>query len=306
MIHNFLFHRVNPVRDIMWDPMDVQLFDKCIQYISKKYEVVLLEDLITSGAYKSNKKFATILFDDGYKDNLEFAAPILAKYNCKASFYVVTNSIDHNVVTWTHIMEHSFQHTNISDINFQFSFLPDNLKVTTLSTQNARIDYLNKLKPFAKTITHEQRLELLQAIQDTCTDVVLPRLMMNWDEVRQLKNEGHYIGSHTVTHCMLGTMSKEDEILHELTASGNRIKDELGYFPLSISYPVGSYNGTTVALSKKAGYTMGLAVKQTTFNPQQDDIFEIPRIELYNESWFKTKLRILNVLEKFKTLIRYK
>jgi peptidoglycan/xylan/chitin deacetylase (PgdA/CDA1 family) len=290
----------------MWDPMDVQLFDKCIQYISKKFEVVLLEDLITSGAYKTNKKFATILFDDGYKDNLEFAAPILAKYNCKASFYVVTNSIDHNVVTWTHIMEHSFQHTNISDINFQFYFLPDSLKVTTLDTQTARIDYLNKLKPFAKTITHEQRLELLQAIQDKFTDVELPQLMMNWDEVRQLKNAGHYIGSHTVTHCMLGTMSNEDEILNELTASANRIKEELGYFPVSISYPVGSYNHTTVALSKKAGYTMGLAVKQTTFDPQLDDIFEIPRIELYNESWFKTKLRILNVLEKFKTLIRYK
>jgi peptidoglycan/xylan/chitin deacetylase (PgdA/CDA1 family) len=105
---------------------------------------------------------------------------------------------------------------------------------------------------------------------------------------------------------MLGTMSNEDEILNELTASANRIKEELGYFPVSISYPVGSYNHTTVALSKKAGYTMGLAVKQTTFDPQLDDIFEIPRIELYNESWFKTKVRILNVLEKFKTLIRYK
>ncbi|MBK7956947.1 MAG: polysaccharide deacetylase family protein [Bacteroidetes bacterium] len=35
-------------------------------------------------------------FDDGYLDNLEYAAPILAKYKVPASFYVVTDCIDQN------------------------------------------------------------------------------------------------------------------------------------------------------------------------------------------------------------------
>jgi hypothetical protein len=30
------------------------------------------------------------------------------------------------------------------------------------------------------------------------------------------------------------------------------------------------------------------------------DLFEIPRVELYNESWLKTYLRITGVLEKIK------
>jgi len=306
MIRNFLFHRVNPQRDMMWDPMEVQQFEKCIKYISKKYEVVLLEDMIASGNYLHKKNYATILFDDGYKDNIEFAAPILDKYKCKASFYIVTNCIDNNVPTWTHILEHTFQHTQIKDINFQFEFLPESLKVTSLSTQQQRVDYINKLKPFAKTITHEQRQEILVAVQQQFTDVELPALMMNWDDIRQLKNAGHYIGSHTVNHHMLGTMSNIDEISYELTASGNAIKEKLGYFPVSISYPVGSYNKTTIELSKKAGYSMGLAVKQTTFNPQKDGLFEIPRIELYNESWLKTRLRISNLLEEVKTIIHYR
>ena len=78
MIRNFLFHRVHPQRDKLWDPMSVDLFDKCIRYISKKYDVVLFEDLAFSDKYKSNnnKSIATIMFDDGYKDNIEFAAPI--------------------------------------------------------------------------------------------------------------------------------------------------------------------------------------------------------------------------------------
>jgi peptidoglycan/xylan/chitin deacetylase (PgdA/CDA1 family) len=306
MVHNFLFHRVNPKRDIMWDPMDTALFEKCIKFISKNYEVVLLEDLILSGNYSSKKKIATILFDDGYKDNIEYAAPILEKYKCKASFYIVTDCIEKNTLIWTHVLEHTFQFTNKADIDFQFSFLPESLKVTKLATKQERISYLNKLKPFAKLITHEQRSEILSAVQSDFTDVELPELMMNWEDIAELKNAGHYIGSHTVNHHMLGTMSNHDDIYAELIESGNTIKEKLGYFPATISYPVGSYNDTTIELSKKAGYTIGLAVKQTTFNPQKDNIFEIPRIELYNESWLKTKLRITNLLEEFKTVIRYK
>ncbi len=306
MVHNFLFHRVNPERDIMWDPMDTKQFEKCIKFISKNYEVVLIEELVQSNNYNSKKKYATILFDDGYKDNIEYAVPILDKYNCKASFYVVTNSIDNNVVTWTHVLEHSFQHTNISNIDLQFDFLPESLKVTKLDTNQQRVNYINKLKPFTKTIPHEQRLKILETVANTYTDITLPNLMMNWDDVKELKKAGHYIGSHTVNHSMLGTMTNTDDILFELTASGNRIKEMLGYFPLSISYPVGSYNSTTIECCKKAGYVVGLAVNLTTYNPKEDNVFEIPRIVLYNESWFKTKLRISNKLEEFKKLINYK
>jgi len=86
MIRNFLFHRVSPERDKLWDPMDVPLFDKCIRYIAAHYQVVLLEDLIAGKIQRGKKKLATISFDDGYKDNIVYAAPILEKYNCKASF----------------------------------------------------------------------------------------------------------------------------------------------------------------------------------------------------------------------------
>lgn len=60
MIHNFLFHRVNPQRDILWDPMSVEHFDKCIKYISKKFDVVLFEELVFSEKYKKQKNIATI------------------------------------------------------------------------------------------------------------------------------------------------------------------------------------------------------------------------------------------------------
>ena len=306
MIRNFLFHRVNPKRDKLWDPMDVKLFEKCIQYISSHYKVVLIEDLITTGDLHKKHSYATIMFDDGYKDNIEYAAPILQKYNCKASFYVVTNCIEKNILTWTHLLEHSFQHTHIKEIDLTFDFLPDDLKIKELNSKEERMAYAKKLKPFLKKISHEKRNLVLDKISATYADTEPPKLMMDWEDLKKLKKSGHYIGSHTVSHCMLGTMSDENEIRYELTTSARLIEEKLGHFPLTISYPVGSYNDTTKRISKEVGYKIGLAVKQNTYIPDKEDSFEISRIELYNEPWWKTKLRITNALETIKSLIRYR
>jgi peptidoglycan/xylan/chitin deacetylase (PgdA/CDA1 family) len=305
-MRNFLFHRVNPTRDRLWDPMDIALFDKCIQFISQKYEVVLMEDFVSTDNLHERNRVASIMFDDGYKDNIEYAIPILDKYNCKASFYVVTDCIDSNKLTWTHILEYLFQKTSIVDISIDFDFLPEEFRVKKLNNSDERIQYVRKLKPFLKKINHDDRTSVLNRVISTYHDVELPKLMMDWNDLAQLKNAGHYIGSHTVTHCMLGTMNDEKEITNELLNSGNRIKENLGYFPATISYPVGSYNETTKRLSKEAGYKIGLAVKQQMYDPKKDDLFEIPRIELYNEPWWKTRLRITNTLEDIKTMIRYK
>lgn len=305
MIRNFLFHRVNPSRDPLWDPMDVALFDRCIRYISQHYEVHLLEDLVRSPELHSGRRFATICFDDGYKDNLQYAAPVLAKYGCKASFYVVTDCIDRNVPTWTHVLEHRFQHTGQTAIDLHFDFLPAQLRVSTLPDTTSRIAYVRRLKPFLKKLPHEQRQQVLDAVDRAYADADIPQIMMDWDDIRTLRAAGHYIGSHTVTHCMLGTMAAQDQ-MEELTQSAAVIERQLGYRPLTISYPVGSYNADTIRLSREAGYGIGLAVKQDLYDPHRDSIYEIPRLELYNEPWWKTWLRITHILERLKGIIRPK
>lgn len=301
MISNFLFHRVNPVREALWDPMDVKLFDQCVRYISRNYETVLAEDLLPAKP-DPKRKYATIMFDDGYKDNIEYAAPVLSKYNCKASFYVVTDCIDQNIPTWTYLLENSFLHTSKTQINLDFDFLPQELRIQSLATRQERLNYVKKLKPFLKKLSHENRELVLQRIFQTFDDVEIPAIMMNWREVQELKSAGHYIGSHTKTHGMLGTMTDEAAIRSELEVSARVIETRLGHFPSTISYPVGSFNDVTKRIAREVGYTTGLAVKQNIHDPSREDAYEISRIELYNEPWWKTWLRITNRFETIKKL----
>lgn len=306
MIRNFLFHRVHHQRDPLWDPMDPVLFEKCIIHIKKNYEIRIFEELMSSGDYKNKSGYATIMFDDGYKDNIDIALPILEKHNVKATFYIVTNCIEKNIPTWTHILEYCFQNFNPTEINLDFDFLPTELRNVVFDKKTSPLAYARVLKPHLKKLDHSNRLLVLQRIQEIAKIDELPKLMMNWGDIKRLISKGHYVGSHTVNHLMLGTITDEKIISKELKESREIIHSKLGFYPKTISYPVGSYNESTITLSKKIGYQFGLAVGQDIYNPNKHSKFEIPRIELYNENWFKTKLRISHILEKIKFLIRYR
>jgi len=283
--------------------MDPELFDKCLKLICRNYEVITIEDIPHA---KLHEQTATISFDDGYKDNIEIALPILEKHNIKASFYVATDCIDKQIPTWTYYLEHLFKNTEKTDLDLRFDYLPEDMRVKQLPDYNARIAYVRKLKPILKNLSLAQRWEIVMYVQSVYTDVQKPDVMMNWHDLKKLRDLGHPIGSHTKSHVMLGHITDETRLIDELKGSRDRIFEMLGEHPKTISYPIGSYNEKVIEMSKQCGYIAGLAVKQDVYVPGRDSIFEIPRIELYNESWWKTKLRISNSLEKIKKVLRYK
>jgi peptidoglycan/xylan/chitin deacetylase (PgdA/CDA1 family) len=304
-VRNYLFHRVSPERDRLWDPMDPSHFEKCIKYIQKKYTVLSLEELYLSGNInESGKPIATICFDDGFKDNIEFAVPILKKYNCPASFYVVTDCVSDNTPTWTYVLDYLFLNTEKLELVIRSSETPIQFNNLHWKSNIEREDFNKKFKPFLKGLNNIKRLEVLKEIKAQFNDVQVPQIMMSWDDVRSLIKDGFTVGSHTVSHPLLATLDNEALIKEELFESAKKIRLETGQFPISISYPIGSYNREVINLSKDVGYKLGLAVKQRFYDKNKDGLFDIPRVELYNESWFKTKLRITGKLELIKKTLR--
>ena len=303
MIRNFLFHRVNPKRELLWDPMPPELFEKCIAYITRKFKVVLLEDLLAAPDQYARQPTATICFDDGYLDNYTHALPILEKYGCKASFYVVTDCIDFNQMTWTHQLDYRFLNTNRKQIDIQFDFLPSELHIKTLTTRQDRIAYCKRLKPAIKNLPNLQRVQVCDHIRDVLDDVQMPELMMNWDQLAELIQLGHRVGSHSVSHPMLASIEDPEELALELSVSATRIEEKLGHFPKTISYPIGSFNDQVVEQAVAVGYQFGLAVQQRDFSWPEDGLYRVPRVEVYNERWLKTWLRLSGWLPKMKRLL---
>jgi peptidoglycan/xylan/chitin deacetylase (PgdA/CDA1 family) len=79
---------------------------------------------------------------------------------------------------------------------------------------------------------------------------------LTWQDARQMSTAGFSIGSHTVSHRSLGEISLED-VGEELTASYERITEELGEPPKGLSYPYGTIRDFTenvAQMAKSTGY----------------------------------------------------
>src|SRR5690349_9030874 len=130
LVRNILFHRVSPEKDSMWPPMQPTLIENTIRYLTRQIQVVPLEEYLADpDAFSKRKKIASVRFDDGYKDIIEYAAPILKEYNCPASFYVVTDCINRDVPTWTYILDHALQQTKKDKVELNFEYVPPELRV---------------------------------------------------------------------------------------------------------------------------------------------------------------------------------
>jgi len=74
----------------------VENFDKQMKFISENYKSLTSKEFedYKKGKISVPKNSVLITFDDGWRDNLEFAYPILKKYNLNATLFIITGWID--------------------------------------------------------------------------------------------------------------------------------------------------------------------------------------------------------------------
>lgn len=304
-IRIFLFHRVSPERNLLWNPMTPKLFEQIVVYLNNKYEIVPLEKTLL-GDYipLGNKMLCAITFDDGYKDFIDYAFPILQKHKSPSSMYIVTDCADNNMPPWTYIINHLFLNTSHISLDLKSKALPPSLQKTTWVNQKERVHYAKKLSPFLKQLNNHERKLIFDQILNDFTDVEKPEeMMLNWDEIRYLHQNGCEIGSHSVSHPMLAKKSNIKEIRDEFIKSGKIIEQQIGKFPIAFSYPFGSFNELVKKTTKNAGYKIGIAINHHPYDSKKHDLFEVPRFELYDEPFLKSKLRMNGLIQKIKTLL---
>jgi peptidoglycan/xylan/chitin deacetylase (PgdA/CDA1 family) len=101
------------------------------------------------------------------------------------------------------------------------------------------------------------------------------RLMLTWDEVRTMRNEGMTMGAHTVNHTYLDELddaSGRFEIAHCL----DRIEQETGKRPFAFSFPAGRANDRSRAWLAQAGVQFALTT-QGGRNRSTEDHFALRR-----------------------------
>jgi peptidoglycan/xylan/chitin deacetylase (PgdA/CDA1 family) len=213
------------------------------------------------------RRAVALTFDDGYRDNLELALPVLRDLGLPATFYLVPGILEGDVDPWWERLGWAFARARAERVVFEGSALD-------LGSARARGASLERVEPLLKSRDETARQAAVAELVDALAPAGAYRpadLFMDWDEARVLVAGGAAVGSHTMRHRIL---AREDAHLQlaDLRESRERLQAELRAPVASLAYPNGQrgdYDAATISAASAAGYasavtTRGLVNRRST------------------------------------------
>jgi peptidoglycan/xylan/chitin deacetylase (PgdA/CDA1 family) len=262
------YHRINDVKNPNFDNFHPNVsaspvqFSRQMDYLKDRFNFITVEEIIDwlKGETVLPKYPALITFDDGYRDNLTNAYPILKERNIPAVIFVSTDYMDSNKPFYWDLISYCFHHSTKRDVTLPF------FGNSTIANKQAAAKLAEQFIVKLKTLPEEEKLKVIDEIPEILTVDIPEHAFRNnhltWDEIRYLANNGISIGSHTQSHPILTRISR-DAARRELEGSKSRLETELGKEVTSFAYPNGSrddFDPETVQIVKSCGYDIGFSL----------------------------------------------
>jgi len=279
------FHRISDEDSPAYPPIPIKVFERICSYASRRLLPVSIFDSI-----RSRKRQVIFTFDDAYMDFYEHALPILSKYKIPAIQHVITSCADTGEPFWTQklnkIVETYYQEKQaicFRDKKYELK-QKNEIETTALSLYRQLLNENNR-----NFFIDEWEKKLNTAVDFTP--------MMTWKSLQDSLKYDIHIGSHTVNHDNLALLS-EKEIIAALKQSKNHIVSKLGHSQgKTIAYPNGQFNEKVLRSAKEIGYDYGFSTEAVRYSATHN-VYSIPRLMLYHNSWLKNYLKMQLLLLK--------
>lgn len=265
-IHGVLDESTRCAWTPLWPRLSLRKFERLVALLSRDYRFASLSEAIAAltGAAALRDPTIVFTFDDGYRNNLTRALPVLRHFGAVPVFFVATGRV-----------------------SSQTPFAVDRLDfvLQRLAAQRAEINIdgeAQRLAPDDRAGQHAVFSRLVAgvrrggaAVNDSAFEPLLAELesragtalrdpadeasgVLSWNELRPIADDGlAEIGSHTVDHTLLGTVDRATA-LDELVRSKRCIEDRLARPCLHFCYPAGNHSAQTPGLVRQAGYACGI------------------------------------------------
>lgn len=255
------FHRVNDDHDPFFPALGIEVFERQMTYIAGAYRVLTVEELVDRMRRHALPRNAlAITFDDGYRDTLSHAAPILARHGLPATIFLATGFIGTSEVPWFDRVAMAFKLTSVPAFEAPWGeILPLPDQAARLRALEAALARLKRSREpdFARDL--ERVLDSLGVSDPRC----FKNLMLSWDDVHALAGLGFSLGAHTVTHPILSRVSAS-RARAEIHGSRAMIESACGGPPAAFAYPNGGsadYTETVKHLVREAGFTCAVTTR---------------------------------------------
>jgi peptidoglycan/xylan/chitin deacetylase (PgdA/CDA1 family) len=237
-----------------------------------------LEDLAAKRSLPP--RAVALTFDDGYRDQVTVAAPLLRAQGMPATFFLVRDFLSGDLEGWWEELGWVFAHATAAELRWG-----DRRHDT--SSPRARRAAARAVADALKTLDSGRRQEAIAELRDRLAPVGPPleRQFLDWDEAEDLLRQGHDIGSHTCQHPIL---SREVPTAQnrELVDSRRALEAHFGRPVDLLAYPNGraeDYSQETLRLTRDAGYAFAVTTRPRLAGPATPPD-EVPRLVLTAET----------------------
>lgn len=202
----------------------------------------------------------TVTFDDGYRDNLHVALPILERHGVPATMHITTGLVDRTAVMWWEELE--FIVRNAPALAFDWRGRSFRLPLQDVDERaRAYVAIAGLLKPAAA----DAQRDLMALLRPQCPQrFSYDAEVLSWDEVRELDRHPLVtIAAHTVNHPALSSLGA-DAVDAEMRLSRQRLEQELGHPVPYFAYPYGGPEEAgkrEFALCAQAGFRFALTTR---------------------------------------------
>jgi peptidoglycan/xylan/chitin deacetylase (PgdA/CDA1 family) len=272
------YHRINNDNDPFFTGIPVNIFESQMRYISSFFHVLSLEEALERIHLRDIPDNAVVVtFDDGYKDVYLNAFPVLKKFSVPATVFLATSAIGNGKILWHDRVFSAFRETQqllLPEYGKHLQTYPLRTLEEKLIAQHETLKFLWSLDDCKK----DHWLDILIKKLDIVDKKEPQDLMMHWDDIKVMHENGISFGSHTVTHPILSRTSSS-RVLEEIQISKKVIEDNIKAPIKTFAYPNGKkedINEEIKRLLKDTGYTCALTTIFGT-NTADQDVFELRR-----------------------------
>ena len=299
-----MLHHVRPPRNDAFQPnrlleISPVFFEGLLRRLKRRrIDVISLDEMHRRFVERDfGRRFVCITFDDGYKDNLRWAHPLLQQYEMPYTLYIPTSFPDRlGELWWVALEQVVARNTRIGlTVNGEEKFFDARSTGEKRELYDAIYGYLRSMKT-------EQ--EVRRLIRDLCATyhVDIPAICedecMDWAEIAQMAEDPLVtIGAHTVSHPMLRKVPSDEAVRAEMEQSRAVIEAALGKRPEHLAYPVGdptSAGPREFNIAAELGFKTAVTTRPgVLFKAHGDHLMALPRISVNGEFQQQRYLKVL-------------
>ena len=241
-------HRVQPARGVAFQPnlsltITPEFLEEVVVHVrANGFDILSLDDVHSRLLERTDRgtrrnPFVCFTFDDGYRDNREWAFPVLQRHQVPHTIYVPLAFAEGTGVLWWELLERVIAANDC----IAAEGMPLLASRTLDEKRRAFTQLAGHVYDLPPPAAHAFATRLA-ARYEIDSNAVCRELIMGWDELVDFSNETLLtIGGHTANHFRLAKLPA-DESTREIEQGLLGLHERLGRMPRHFSYPFGDFH----------------------------------------------------------------